>query len=169
MGRRLTGSSVKLVVGLRSDARSGFDTAALSELPVPTLSRQASERLLDMRHPGLDPRIRRLVLDEAQGNPPALLELPPYVRGNREGRTPEELLGYTGVLPQRLQQVYGAGIASLGDTARAELLRGALDGVGAGSASGHPRGTRYRMRDADEAAVCGLLDIDPLTGDRFKR
>ncbi|MBO1329837.1 LuxR family transcriptional regulator [Streptomyces sp. VRA16 Mangrove soil] len=162
VGRRLTGSSVKLIVVLRSDLSSGFDTAALPELPVTTLSEQASEQLLDLRHPGLDPRIRRLVLDEAQGNALALLELPPYVR--RSGRTVEELLGYSGIpLPVRLQQVYGSRIEALGDDVRAELLRGALDGAGA--AAGSPRGTRYRMAGADEAADCGLLDIDPLTGD----
>ncbi|MFF3503247.1 AAA family ATPase [Streptomyces sp. NPDC003247] len=166
VGRRLTGSSVKLVVVLRSDLASGFDTAALPELPVTTLSEEASEQLLDSRHPELDPHIRRLVLDEAQGNPLALLELPPYVRADRAGRTPEDLLGYTGIpLPQRLQRVYGARIGALGDTVRAELLRGALDGVGAGAAAGHVRGSRYRMAEADEAADCGLLDIDPLTGD----
>lgn len=166
VGRRLTGSSVKLVVGLRSDVPSGFDTAALPELPVTTLSEKASEQLLDMHHPGLDPQIRRLVLDEAQGNPLALLELPPYVRGGRAGRNPEELLGYSGVpLPLRLQHVYGARIEALSDTVCAELLRGALDGVGAGTAADRTRGTRYRMLDADEAAACGLLDIDPLSGD----
>lgn len=97
VGRRLTGSSVKLVVGLRSGVPSGFDTAALPELPVTTLSEKTAEQLLDLRHPGLDPRIRRLVLDEAQGNPLALLELPPHVRGGRAGRNAEELFGYTGV------------------------------------------------------------------------
>ncbi|MFF7521621.1 AAA family ATPase [Streptomyces pseudovenezuelae] len=166
VGRRLTGSSVKLVVGLRSGVPSGFDTAALAELPVTPLSEKTAEQLLDLRHPGLDPRIRRLVLDEAQGNPLALLELPPHARGGRAGRNAEELFGYTGVpLPLRLQQVYGARIESLGEPVRAELLRGALDGVGSGTAADHTRGTRYRMRDADEAVACGLLDIDPLGGD----
>ncbi|WP_223280803.1 helix-turn-helix transcriptional regulator [Streptomyces antnestii] len=166
VGRRLTGSSVKFVVGLRSGVPSGFDTAALPELPVTTLSEKVAERLLDMRHPGLDPQIRRLVLDEAQGNPLALLELPPYVHGGLAGRNPEKLFGYTGIpLPLRLQQVYGARIKSLGELVRAELLRGALDGVGAGTAADRTRSTRYRMRDADEAAACGLLDIDPLNGD----
>ena len=165
VGRRLTGSSVKLIVGLRAAVRSGFDTAALPELPVTTLSEKASEQLLDMRYPGLDPQVRRLVLDEAQGNPLALLELPPHVRGGRAGRDPEQLPGYTGIsLPQRLQHVYGARIETLDDAVRAELLRGALDGVGAGTAAGRPGGTRYRMMDADEAAACGLLGIDPPTG-----
>ncbi|MEU1593361.1 AAA family ATPase [Streptomyces sp. NPDC005708] len=166
VGRRLTGGSVKLIVGLRSNVPSGFDTAALPQLPVTTLSEKDAEQLLDMHHPGLQPQIRRLVLDEAQGNPLALLELPPYVRGGRAGRNPEELFGYTGVpLPLRLQHVYGTRIKSLGEAVRAELLRGALDGVGAGTAADRTRGTRYRMMDADEAAACGLLDIDPLSGD----
>ncbi|CAG6390692.1 AAA family ATPase [Streptomyces cocklensis] len=166
VGRRLTGSSVRLVVGLRSDVPSGFDTAALPALPVTTLSEDASERLLDRHHPGLDPEVHRLVLDEAHGNPLALLELPPYVRSNRAGRTPAELLGYTGVpLPQRLQHIYGARIKDLDAAVRAELLRGALDGVRAGTAAGRPGGSRYRMADAGEAAALGLLDVDPLTGE----
>ncbi|GAA2196010.1 LuxR family transcriptional regulator [Streptomyces bangladeshensis] len=167
VGRRLTGSSVKLVVGLRSDVPSGFDTAALPQLPVTTLSEEASEQLLDLRHPGLDPVIRRLVLDEAQGNALALLELPPHVlRNGRPADNRQVLSGYLGVpLPQRLQQVYGDRIRALGDAVRTELLRGALDGVGAGTAARHPRRTRYRMLNADEAAAGGLLDIDPLSGD----
>ncbi|GAA3289816.1 hypothetical protein GCM10020295_02630 [Streptomyces cinereospinus] len=165
VGRRLTGSSVRLVVGLRSNVPSGFDTAALSELAVPTLSAHASEQLLDARHPGLDARIRRLVLDEARGNALALLELPPLRARRPEGHGPESVLGFTGVtLPQRLQQMYGARIKGLGDSVRTELLRGALDGVEAGSTAGHTRGTRYRMLDVDEAAACGLLDIDAASG-----
>lgn len=166
VGRRLTGSSVKLLIGLRSDVLSGFDTAALTALPVTTLSEKASEELLDRHHPGLEAGLRRLVLDEAQGNPLALLELPPYVRGRRTEGTPEEALAYTGIpLPLRLQHVYGARIESLRPPVRAELLRGALDGVGAGVTAGHTRGTRYRMTNADEAAACGLLDVDPLSGE----
>ncbi|MGW3496308.1 AAA family ATPase [Streptomyces sp. NPDC001020] len=166
-GRRLTGSSVKLVIALRSEIPSRFDTAALPELHVPPLSEQDSERLLDTRHPGLDPQIRRVVLDEAQGNPLALLELPPFLSGGQTGRGADELSGYQGVpLPRRLQHVYGTRIKGLSDPVRAELLRGALDGVGAGREAGRAGGgTRYRMMDADEAAFSGLLDVDPLSGD----
>lgn len=166
VGRRLTGSSVRLVVCLRSDVPSRFDTAALPTLSVAALSEQASETLMDRHHPGLDPDIRRVVLDEAHGNPLALLELPPYVRGNRTGRGAADLPGYTGVpLPQRLQQMYGSRIKSLDPAVREQLLRGALDGVRAGAAAGPPGGSRFRMADAEEAAARGLLDVDPLTGD----
>lgn len=166
VGRRLTGSSVKLVVVLRAGVASGFDTAALPELTVATLSQKASEEMLDTHHPGLADHVRRLVLQEAQGNPLALLELPPYVRGHRTEHPPQESIGYAGIpLPQRLQQVYGARIKALSGGVRAELLRGALDGVGAGTAAGQARGGRYRMADADEAVDCGLVEVDPLSGD----
>ncbi|MEV7077977.1 ATP-binding protein, partial [Streptomyces sp. NPDC093516] len=166
VGRRLTGSSVKLVVGLRTGVPSGFDTAALPELAVATLSEKASEDMLDMYHPGLAPSVRRLVLAEAQGNPLALLELPPFVRGNSTVHAPEVPFGYTGIpLPQRLQQVYGARVRALPDAVRAELLRGALDGVGAGTAAGRTRSGRYRMVDVEEAMGAGLLEVDPVSGD----
>lgn len=167
VGRRLTGSSVKLVVGLRSEVPSRFDTAALPELPVRALPDEAARQMLDLHHPELAAHTRRLVLDEARGNPLALLELPPYVTGGHLDGSAEELAGYRGVpLPRRLQHVYGTRIERLSDTVRGELLRGALDGVGAGPGGGAgPRGTRYRMRDADEAAAAGLLDTDPVSGD----
>lgn len=165
VGRRLTDSAVKLLVSLRAGVPSGFDTAALPELPVRPLSDVAAEELLDARHAGLEPRARRLVLDEAQGNPLALLELPAHVPGGGIVGA-SSIPGYTGIpVPERLHQVYRARIQSLPAPLRAELLRGAFDGVGAGSAADRTRGTRYRMRDADEAAALGLLDIDPLSGD----
>ncbi|MEV5571348.1 AAA family ATPase [Spirillospora sp. NPDC052269] len=160
VGRRLTACPVKLLVGVRADAASRFDTAALPEAQVGTLADEASERLLDERHPGLPERFRRVVLDQARGNPLALLELPSHVATI----SPED--GFGVPLPRRLQSLYGARIAALGDEVRAELLKGALDGVGArageAAASGGPR---YRMRDVDQAVDVGLLEVDPATGD----
>lgn len=166
VGRRLTGSSVKLVVGLRSEVPSWFDTAALPELPVTALPDEVAEHMLDLYYPELDGQTRRLVLDEARGNPLALLELPPYVRDGYFGHSAKELFGYHGLpLPRRLQHVYGTRMERLGDAVRGELLRGALDGVGAWPGASGTSGLRYRMRDADEAVTAGLLDIDPVSGD----
>ncbi|MFF5714418.1 AAA family ATPase [Streptomyces sp. NPDC012756] len=166
-GRRLTGSSVRLVVGLRSDIPSRFDTAALPELLLPSLSRPDSELLLTACHPDIPPRLRRVVLDEAEGNPLALLELPPFLTEERAGHDGRDPFGHQNVpLPHRLQHVYGNRIRSLDDAVRTELLRGALDGVAAGRSAGrHLSGTRYRMKDADDAVLSGLLEIDPFTGD----
>ncbi|WKX13815.2 AAA family ATPase [Streptomyces sp. NL15-2K] len=168
VGRRLTGNSVKLVVGLRSDVASGFDSAALPELPVRALSDTAARQLLDLRHPDLDTPVRRLVLEQAGGNPLALLELPAHIRvGHAELETagPLGLHDASLPLPRRLQHVYGTRVKELSGDVRAELLRGALDGVGATPGTAPAGLGRYRMRDADEAVTAGLLDVDPLGGD----
>ncbi|MEK2490894.1 LuxR family transcriptional regulator [Kitasatospora purpeofusca] len=173
VGRRLSGSSVKLLAGVRSDVPCGFDTVALPRFAVDPLSSPASEQLLDLHHPGLAPGLRRLILDEAQGNPLALGELPPHVLGARptlrEGQVADnpDLPGYLGVpLPRRLQQVYGTRLEALDDTVRAELLRGALDGVAAGaSARQHSPRRRYRMTNAKTAVDGGLLDLDLFSGE----
>ncbi|MEU0568411.1 ATP-binding cassette domain-containing protein, partial [Nonomuraea sp. NPDC005983] len=166
VGRRLTGSSVKMLIAVRSDVGSRFDTAALPELPVAALSEEAAGQLLDMRHPQLDTQTRHIVLEHAMGNPLALLELPTYLNGGHTGRTAEELLGLGNIpLSRRLQHVYGIRIERLPGPVREELLRGALDGVGAGPGDNRAPGARYRMREADEAVAAGLLDTDPTTGD----
>ncbi|MFF0306996.1 LuxR C-terminal-related transcriptional regulator [Streptosporangium sp. NPDC004379] len=166
VGRRLTGVPVKMLIAVRSDVGSRFDTAALPELPVAALSGEAAERLLDARHPRLDPRTRRVVLNQSMGNPLALLELPSHLGGDHARRTAGEPPGAGGLLPsRRLQHVYGVRIERLGATVREELLRGALDGAGAGPGGNRPAGARYRMRGTDEAVAAGLLDTDPLTGE----
>ncbi|MGW2713907.1 AAA family ATPase, partial [Streptomyces sp. NPDC001356] len=176
VGRRLTGSPVKFVVGLRSDVASGSDTAALPELPVRSLPDEAARRLLDLRRPGLDPHARRLVPDQARGNPLALLELSAPFDGDRTAgdRTAGGAARLPGPadapvplpVPRRLEHVYGTRIKGLRDDVRQELLRGALDGVGAAPGSvPAPGARRYRMRDAEEALAVGLLGIDPVTGD----
>ncbi|MDX6260070.1 MAG: hypothetical protein QOH84_1758 [Kribbellaceae bacterium] len=164
VGRRLAGTPVKLVIALRTDVASPFDSAALEEVSVQALGQEAAARLLDEQHPELDRRVRELVLDQARGNPLALLELALHVGGDQDGAT-SELLGYRGPLPRRLQHLYGTRIEALSEAVRRELLLGALDGAGAGPTAGEVRGLRYRMRDADEAVANGLLDIDPATGE----
>ncbi|WP_369185859.1 AAA family ATPase [Streptomyces sp. Y1] len=162
VARRLAAGAVKMLIALRSEERSPFDHARLPELPVEPLSQQDAERLLELHHPRLDARTRRTVLDQARGNPLALYELPPPAGVQHDA----DLLDGAGLpLPRRLQLLYAARIERLEPPARAELLRGALDG-----AAGRPReaghGTaRYRMRGVDAAVVAGLLDADPCGGD----
>nr|WP_320779359.1 ATP-binding protein [Streptomyces sp. CRN 30] len=175
-GRRLTGGSVKLLIGLRSDTASDFDTAALPELPVAALPEEAARKLLDQHRPGIDPGVRDLVLERARGNPLALLELPAHALGGPTDGSPArriaaaDCLGLRDAslpLPRRLHHVYGARLDRLGDKVREELLRGALDGVGAtrGAAPAAPGTRQYRMRDAEEAVAAGLLTVDPVSGD----
>jgi DNA-binding CsgD family transcriptional regulator len=164
VGRRLVGSQVKLLAAVRTDVPSHFDTAALPELAIPALTDEDAELLLNSRFPAMGSMLRRAVLDQAQGNPLALLELPAHVVGRSEDL--DDVAGRRGVpLPRRLQHIYGARIAVLPDAVRQELLMGALDGVTTRSGDGPAATSRYRMRDADQAVTSGLLDIDPVSGD----
>ncbi|MEV4558161.1 AAA family ATPase [Kitasatospora sp. NPDC049285] len=162
VGRRLAGGPVRLLVAVRADVPSRFDTAALPELPVAALADEDAARLLDLRYPDLGGRARRIVLEQARGNPLALLELPAHLAD----LPVEDLAGPSGVpLPRRLHQLFGARITALDERVRAELLLGALDGAGTPSGADALPGTRYRMRDADPAVAAGLLDVDGPTGE----
>ncbi|GAA2278012.1 LuxR family transcriptional regulator [Kitasatospora cystarginea] len=166
VGRRLTSSPMRLLVAVRTDITSRFDTAALPELPIAALADEDAARLLDHRYPDLSRQIRRIVLEQAQGNPLALLELPAHFADRSSDLPAEGLIGQHGVpLPRRLQRLFGARIAALDERVRAELLMGALDGAGTPSGADAVPGTRYGMRDADTAVAAGLLDIEVATGD----
>ncbi|MEY9930399.1 DNA-binding CsgD family transcriptional regulator [Catenulispora sp. GP43] len=163
VGRRLTGSAVKLLVAVRADLPSRFDTAALPETPVTALPADDAARLLDRRHPDLGRQVRQVVLEQARGNPLTLIELPAQLADEPAA---EDLLVRHGVpIPRRLHHVYGSRITALRDTVRAELLLGALDGVGTRTGVSPAPGRRHRMTDVDDAVACGLLDIEPGTGD----
>jgi DNA-binding CsgD family transcriptional regulator len=79
------------------------------------LDRTASRRLLDLRVPGLTGRIRERVLDQAAGNPLALLELAEHA-----SLTPDD----HGPLPvgRRLAAIYAARLAELPEAGRRALL-----------------------------------------------
>ncbi|GAA1988016.1 helix-turn-helix transcriptional regulator [Catenulispora subtropica] len=164
VGRRLAGSPVTLLAAVRSDVASRFESTGLPELTVSALGEEDAARLLDQHHPALSTQVRRLVLDQAQGNPLALRELPAHFTGGSGDEMPDDLFGQHAVaVPRRLQHLYGTRIAALSPSVRAELLMGALDGTG-GRPGQAPSGL-YRMRDADEAVAAGLLDIEPGTGE----
>ncbi|MEU8777367.1 AAA family ATPase [Streptomyces sp. NPDC048606] len=160
VGRRLTGGPVKLLVAVRTDTTSRFDTPALPELPVAALTDEDAAHLLDRRHPDLDRRLRRVVLEQARGNPLALLELPAHLAhltGRPDALAVDDLVDRHGLpLPRRLQRLFGARVEALDDRVRTELLMGALDGAGT---TGAVPTASYVMRDADAAVAAGLLDV----------
>ncbi|MFF8770783.1 AAA family ATPase [Kitasatospora sp. NPDC015120] len=166
VGRRLVGSPAKMLVAVRTDLTSRFDTAALPELPITALTDADAARLLDDRYPELSRRVRRIVLEQARGNPLALVELPAHFAGRLDDLPVEDLIGQHGVpLPRRLQHMFGTRICALDERVRTELLMGALDGAGTPSGTDAVPGTRRGMHDADAAVAAGLLDIDVVTGD----
>ncbi|GAA3306216.1 hypothetical protein [Nonomuraea dietziae] len=125
MGRRLTGSSVKMLIAVRSDVGSRFDTSRFQSSPWRPCRRGPPGSCWTCAIRGSTTQTRRIVMEQAMGNPLALLELPAYVNGGHHGRTAEEPLGFGDVpLSRRLQHVYGIRIERLPAPVRDELLRG---------------------------------------------
>lgn len=157
VARRLRAGAVKMLLAVRTDVESRWDAAAVPELGIGALSDAAAARLLDRRYPGLAARTRRITLDNAVGNPLALVELPTHIPADPDDA--DELFDDRAVpVPHRLQQLYRARITALDERVRTELLRAALDTTITGSDSG------YRLRGVEQAATAGLLDIDPADG-----
>ncbi|MFB4270031.1 helix-turn-helix transcriptional regulator [Nonomuraea sp. GTA35] len=129
--RRLDDDPVTLLAAVRDDepgappagirdGRPGMGRGpgfgqAFPMLVLPPLDRAASRRLLGLRAPGLTGRIRERVLDQAAGNPLALLELAGNASLNADDHGP---------LPvgERLAALYAARLAELPEAGRRALL-----------------------------------------------
>ena len=79
LGRRLESEPIALLASVRHGTPARLDRAALPELTVEPLSREASVTLLDAAGQ-LPAAVRGRVLAEAAGNPLALIELPAALR-----------------------------------------------------------------------------------------
>jgi DNA-binding CsgD family transcriptional regulator len=126
--RRLVGSRAGMLVSLRSGAQSCFDRAGLPEYVLEPLAGKASAQLVNTRFPGLDPWVMTRVLDTAQGNPLALLELPEAL--SHAQRSALEALPSVLPLGQRLHELFTSRIAQLPPETRMLLLMAALEGAG---------------------------------------
>ena len=153
VGRRLTHPQVRIVAGLRTSHESGFSGAGWDELPLAPLDAEDSLLLLESAGVPVPAANRTAIIEAAQGNPLALVELPRF-----GGRIEERL----GALPltERLVAVFGAQLEALDAGVRAELLRAALDGI-AGSVPSST-GARFVMRDVGSAVKAGLLVVNPM-------
>jgi DNA-binding CsgD family transcriptional regulator len=184
VARRLESTHTLLIAGLRETLQSALQSRQLPEIRVEPLSDTASADLLESVAPDLDVQTRRLILDEALGNPLALLELPRAFRlqgaDGREGalrsipltdRLERTFSGQAGQLPQLTQtalllvaldkdptvsDVLEATRMQVGEEVTVDVLQSAID---AGLISVAGSTVRYRhplMRSAlDQAATAG--------------
>ena len=76
VARRLAGSRAGLLGARRTGAQTYFERAGLPDYELKPLDDHAAAQLVASRFPGIDPQVRNRVLQAAQGNPLALLELP---------------------------------------------------------------------------------------------
>jgi len=125
VARRLESTHILLIVGLRETFQAGIQSPRLPEIQVEPLSETASADLLVSVAPDLDIQTRRLILDEALGNPLALLELPRAFR--LQGTDGREGALRSIPLTDRLERTFSAQAGQLPKLTQAALLLIALD------------------------------------------
>jgi hypothetical protein len=123
VARRLELEPILLVAAIRDGFESLFSDAGLPVLQLEALPAPAAAELLDSRAPGLPAVVRARLLEEAAGNPLALIELPiAYGKLGKEARLPGWL-----PLTTRLQRAFAARAFDLPGPARTALLVAALN------------------------------------------
>jgi DNA-binding CsgD family transcriptional regulator len=144
--RRLEAERIAFLVGTRDDARPSFRAAGLPELRLTALPQDAARELLRERLAAdASPAAVEWLLEQASGNPLALMELPELL--SRDQLKGEEALGETLPRATSVEQAFLERIDALQPPARTLLLLAAADGTG-------DRGTNAR--------AAAELDVDPL-------
>ncbi|MFD5064910.1 AAA family ATPase [Streptomyces sp. NPDC058394] len=128
VARRLSGSRVSFLAASRTEADGFFEDSGLSTYPLQPLDEPSATKLVELRFPGLAHEVRRRVLDTAQGNPLALLELPSALSSNQ--RAALEALPTVLPLNRRLQSLFRSRIQNLPVHTRHLLLLATLNGNG---------------------------------------
>ena len=128
IGRRVPGSRIGLIGAMRPGAGGFFERAGLSEFQVAPLIDADAMELLARQFTHLPTRARQGVVDDAQGNPLALLEFA-AVAGNLD-RSGQAHAVVTSGTSRELRTLYEARIARLPEPTRRLLLLAVLDGSG---------------------------------------
>jgi DNA-binding CsgD family transcriptional regulator len=124
VSRRLELEPVVVLFAVREGIASAVEESGLPELHVGRLDEASSSALLELTAPDLSSDLKSRVLDEAAGNPLALIELP-VAAASLDGAVPADALP----LPTRLEQAFAARLAGLdSDTCRLLLLAALEDG-----------------------------------------
>lgn len=158
--RRWTGTGVRLLVAVRTDADDGFSRSGFRVRELPPLNDGDSDQLLRAAYPALSARVRRRLRDDAQGNPLALLELPATFA---DGPSPVDL---PAVLPltARLQRLFADRLAGLPDGTRRMLLFVVLAGAENAMTVEQCVPTPEGRADLPPAERAGIIRVDPYTG-----
>ncbi|MEV1242388.1 AAA family ATPase [Nonomuraea sp. NPDC049750] len=134
--RRLDAEGVVMLFALRDGAATprpgAMATPGVAELRLGRLEAAVAEEFLADRARDLAPQVRRRVLDEAAGNPLALIEFAAVLTPEqRAGRlSPLPFAGESGPLSHRVRTTFEAYIDRFPEPARAALLVAAADDTG---------------------------------------
>lgn len=160
VSRRLQHDSVIMISALRDGHPDLLGVAGALPVSLRALDRKSSRALLATVTDGLSVADEQAVLDQAQGNPLALVELPTVWRA----RDVLPLVAATAPLTVRLEQAFAARIPELPSLTREALLVAAVEAqeslveVLAGTAL--LAGRAVTTEDLEPAVTAGLLDFD---------
>ncbi|MEY9933935.1 DNA-binding CsgD family transcriptional regulator [Catenulispora sp. GP43] len=119
VARRIAGESIAVLLAAREDAVPDRFDRDFPTLVAEPLDRPASGRLLDAQPHPPHGRVRVQILEQAAGNPLALIELTRAVAGNRDG----DLAGSQSLpLTKRLVETFAADLPDLPAPTRKALL-----------------------------------------------
>jgi DNA-binding CsgD family transcriptional regulator len=126
--RRLGAEGIVILFAVRDGERRRFDAPGLDDLVLGGLDHRSARVLLDRGTPALAPAVRERLLEDAAGNPLALLELP-------AGLSDVQLTGRATLpdaipLSARLQGAFRQRVERLPSSTRAALLLAAAEGDG---------------------------------------
>ena len=127
LAHRAAGNPIVVIAAVRTGHPGPFLSAGLAELEVRGLDDAAARRILLTHAADLGAADRRRILQEALGNPLALLELPAWWRGPDAPGTDLRLPS----LPARLERAFADRIGALPAGTRDAVLVAAIDPVGA--------------------------------------
>jgi DNA-binding CsgD family transcriptional regulator len=133
VARRLELEPVIVVFAVRDGIATVFDESGLPELGLVGLDDESARALLELTGPDLPPHLKARVLEEAAGNPLALLELP-AAAASLDGVQRADALP----LPSRLEQAFAARLVDLDSEIRRLLLLAALEDGELPEAPGDP-------------------------------
>jgi DNA-binding CsgD family transcriptional regulator len=125
VARRLESEPIVLLLAIREGVESALAETGLPDLQLEGLDDAAASALLDARAPELAPAVRERLLEEAAGNPLALLELPAALKAEQLGGT--EPLPPWLPMTTRLERIFRERVSHLPEPTRALLLTAALD------------------------------------------
>jgi DNA-binding CsgD family transcriptional regulator len=116
ISRRLSSDPIVLLMAIRSDPESELPYSDIPHHVLAKLDAAAAEHLIDAGAPDLPVELRRRFLDEADGNPLALVELP---RGERRSEASES---HWLPLTDRLERTFFGRVSGLPMATRTLLL-----------------------------------------------
>jgi DNA-binding CsgD family transcriptional regulator len=160
VARRVESDPALLLFAVRDGVPSPFDDAGLLELRVAGLDQDASNALLDLGATTLPADVRLRILEEAEGNPLALIELP--VAAARLGA--QTARSDPLPLTDRLERAFAARLTSLDTRVQNLLLLAALDEVDLAELSKAAR----RPVEQDDLAPAFAAGLGRLESGKFR-